>query len=220
DQFRAEHYCLVLWGHAFGLGFGRDHNVPLMLPDLKEALKAFKSAREEWSETPDGRLEILGTNACAMSYLEAAYEIREYAQLMVASQITVPFSGWPYDAILSRIEARTKPIELARLIVDAYVHQFDDLPGGDRLAMTVLDLEHARGLAERVDAVATAITSEIGRGRFNSDKLSFFRDIFMGAAAGDVRPLIDVARLCDALDGDDPVSERVRDAAVNLRRAV
>ena len=67
---------------------------------------------------------------------------------MVASQITVPFAGWPYNVILSRLGPITKEEELVetalKTIVNAYVTQFDDLPGGDRLAMTVLDLRQQR----------------------------------------------------------------------------
>ena len=81
-----------------------------------------------------------------MSYLEAAFELKDVVSLMVASQITVPFAGWPYHVILNRLGPCTKEeelVETAKMIVNAYVTQFDDLPGGDRLAMTVLDLRHA-----------------------------------------------------------------------------
>ena len=47
------------------------------------------------------------------------------------------------------------------MIVNAYVTQFDDLPGGDRLAMTVLDLRHAEKCGQRLESLATAIHNEI-----------------------------------------------------------
>ena len=31
-----------------------------------------------------------------MSYAEAAFELRESADFLVASQISMPFAGWPY----------------------------------------------------------------------------------------------------------------------------
>ena len=37
-KFPAEHYLLVMWGHAFGLGFGRDHGDPLAMTELAWAL--------------------------------------------------------------------------------------------------------------------------------------------------------------------------------------
>ena len=33
-MFPAENYFLVLWGHAYGLGFGRDHGDKLTLKEL------------------------------------------------------------------------------------------------------------------------------------------------------------------------------------------
>src|SRR5712671_5704825 len=99
QHYPAQHYMLVLWGHAFGLGFGRDHGDPLKLSELDGALQAFKTERGTQPDV-DSRLEILGTNACAMSYVEAAHELHCSVQYMVASQISVPFAGWPYDAVL------------------------------------------------------------------------------------------------------------------------
>ena len=90
-----EHFFLVLWGHNFGLGFGRDHNDPLTLPELKGALAKFG----------EGKLTMLGANTCAMSYAEAAFELQASADYLVASQTAVPLTGWPYTTILSRIAA-------------------------------------------------------------------------------------------------------------------
>ena len=45
--YPAEHYFLVLWGHAYGLGFGRDHDDPLTLDELKIALSAFFHERSQ-----------------------------------------------------------------------------------------------------------------------------------------------------------------------------
>ena len=48
------------------------------------------------------------------------------------------------------------------MIVNAYVTQFEDLPGGDRLAMTVLDLRQAKKYGQRLESLAKAIHTEIG----------------------------------------------------------
>jgi hypothetical protein len=221
-RFKARNYGLILWGHAYGLGFGRDHNDPLFLAEIKDAAAAFAAARQEqpWSKPGTGGiLELLGTNACAMSYIEAAYEMREVAQFMVASQITMPFAGWPYEAILGEIESADTPFALARSIIDAYVNQFNDLPGGNKLTMTALNLTRAGGLNMLVHELAVAIKESIRT--YGPATLSFFRDVFMGAAAGDVRPLIDVVRLCEALSQEDAeVSPRVRKAASKLAEAL
>jgi hypothetical protein len=217
EEYRAKNYCLVLWGHAFGVGFGRHKGDALLLPELRGALNTFKEKRSGTS------LELLGTNACSMSYLEAAFELKDVASLMVASQITVPFAGWPYNVILNRIGPDTKARTLAEIIVNAYVTQFDDLPGGDRLAMTVLDLQHAEKCGRRLEKLATAIHDEISKG-YNTDTMAELRDIFMGAAAGDVRPLIDLTTLCEILCGKgtvtmaDPIRETAADLLAGLRK--
>jgi len=219
-KFAANNYGLILWGHAYGLGFGRDHNKPLLLSDIKEAIDAFNTARQlRLGAKTKGKLELLGTNACAMSYVEAAYEIHEVTQFMVASQITMPFAGWPYEGILTQIKSDPEPLAVAKLITGAYVHQFDDVPNGDKLAMTALDLTHAPKLNVLVNKLAEAITERIQT--FQPDILAYFRDVFMGAAAGDVRPLIDVVRLCEALSREVPeISKPVRDAAKALATAI
>ena len=199
-KYRAHNYCLVLWGHAFGVGFGRDEGTALLVPGLREALVAFQKERKYKPAGADGRLELLGTNACSMSYLEAAFELKDVVSLMVASQITVPFAGWPYNVILNRVGPETDKRKLADTIVDAYVTQFDDLPGGDRLAMTVLDLQQADKCGQRLESLAKTIHAEISKG-YNTDTMAELRDIFMGAAAGDVRPLIDLPTLCEILGG-------------------
>jgi hypothetical protein len=215
DAYRAEHYCLVLWGHAFGVGFGRDEEDPLLLDELSDVLEDLKDAR---SGKP---LELLGTNACSMSYLEAAFELKDVVSLMVASQITVPFAGWPYGVILNRVTQDLSPIELAKVIVDAYVTQFDDLPGGDQLAMTMLNLTHAGICGEHLRTLASKIHDEISGG-FDTDTMATLRDTFMGAAAGDVRPLIDLTTLCEILRGDRPdkMATPIVDAATALLAAL
>ena len=66
----AEHYCLVLWGHSAGLGFGREHGNKLTLGELREALGKFQEHHGE-------RLDLLGGNTCTLAYAEAIYELQE-----------------------------------------------------------------------------------------------------------------------------------------------
>src|SRR6185369_8704804 len=98
----------VLWGHAYGLGFGRSHNRAITMSGLRSCLEGQK-------------VHVIGANACAMSYVEAVYELRRSADYLVASQISVPFVGWPYESVLKQIDDGTTPEKFGRLIVDAYV---------------------------------------------------------------------------------------------------
>ena len=81
-----DYYLLVLWGHAYGLGFGRgDHGNALTMAESADALQ--------------GRgIDILGANARAMSYAEAAYQLRSDTahlgpRFLIAPEVTMPFAG-------------------------------------------------------------------------------------------------------------------------------
>jgi hypothetical protein len=129
-KYRAKNYLLVLWGHAYGLGFGRDHDDALTLKDLDSALNAFKTYRRK-------KLDLLGVNACAMSYAEAAFQLKESTHYLVASQIAVPFAGWPYESILRAINNETKPEQLGKIIVDSYVDHFASSASDKQVSMTL-----------------------------------------------------------------------------------
>ena len=49
------------------------------------------------SKVPKGckAVDILGANACAMSYAECAYELQDAADFLLAPEITMPFAGAP-----------------------------------------------------------------------------------------------------------------------------
>jgi len=215
DMFPAEHYFLVLWGHAYGLGFGRDHGDKLTLKEIQGALDKFKSKRNEsgqqYNSQSDGRLELLGANACAMSYIEAAWELRASAQYLVASQISVPFAGWPYESILRQV-GNLGPKELGQLVLDLYVSHYNSQIRGERVAMSLLDLQKLQPpspemptLKDLIGRFADEIRNE-AFGNMGAKGRGPVRDIFIGAAAGDVRPLVDFHDLCEDF-GDTQSSE-------------
>lgn len=187
-----EKYCLVLWGHNYGLGFGRDHNDPLRLEELEKGLASLRDARE--GKPP---LELLGANACAMSYAEAAFQLRDVVKHMVASQIAVPFAGWPYTAILGSLKGDTTSEQFGRLVISRYADHFRTSPAGHQVSMTLLDLEQAEQLRELLDALSDAMIAALDtQNPTATDRLRHIRAAFLSTAAGDERPLIDARDLC------------------------
>ncbi|MEO5823677.1 MAG: clostripain-related cysteine peptidase [Vicinamibacteraceae bacterium] len=188
---------LVLWGHAYGLGFGRDHGDPLTLRELGSTLRQFAGV--------DGRkrpLDLLGANACAMSYAEAAYEMRGLVNYMVASQIAVPFAGWPYEAILSSIGQNTSETEVGTIVADRYVNHFRASRVGDQVAMALLNLAPAvlDTFKIRLDTLTGSLAATLDQSNpMLGDRLDHIRSAFLATAAGDVRPLIDLYDLTDKL---------------------
>lgn len=68
------------------------------------------------------RLDLLGFDACLMSMLEVAYQLRDETAIMVGSQEIEPGVGWPYDAILQGLVSHPSwsAQELAEMIVKSY----------------------------------------------------------------------------------------------------
>jgi hypothetical protein len=145
-NYPAGHYALILWDHGNGWESGVDGS-GFTAPAGKRVL----SLLEDWNNTnikgaplPNVlvakgigaaeaitgiKLDILGVDACLLATLEAAYEFRNSAAILVASQDAVQGYGWDYHGLLGRLTAN--PImsakELAVNMVDSY-RQFVESP--------------------------------------------------------------------------------------------
>jgi hypothetical protein len=204
----ADNYMLVLWGHAYGLGFGRDNGKALTLPEIAESLnpKYF-----------DGKtaVDILGVNACAMCYAEAIYELRHAARFLVAPEITMPFAGWPYQTVLDAIV--TEPDITANVlcdkIVDCFIDSFEEALESRTVALTAINLAAAEDLERKLAPLSSALVSAIG----DAATGKLIADAFLDTAHADSRPLIDLVDLCDRLQQiEAPSAATVKNAASEL----
>ena len=88
-------------------------------------------------------LSIIGMDACLMAMIEVQYQVRKFADFMVASQEVEPMRGWPYDNILAELAAQPTmtPSQLSTLIVDRYVESYANVGRGQQdLTQSAIDL--------------------------------------------------------------------------------
>jgi hypothetical protein len=87
------------------------------------------------------KLDILGFDACLMGMLEVAYEFKDQAYYMVASEETEPKDGWPYDLILFELyySPAMSAAELCSTIVNCYAYQMQN-QDGYRQTLSAIDL--------------------------------------------------------------------------------
>jgi hypothetical protein len=52
------------------------------------------------------KVDVVGMDACLMTMIEVAYQIRDHALVLVGSEETEPGPGWPHAAILGDLTAR------------------------------------------------------------------------------------------------------------------
>ncbi len=94
--YPAEHYVLDLWDHGSGWAICFDETSDddaLTMAELRTALAAINA-------TTNNTIDILAMDACLMGTLEVAYEIRNYASILVASEDAILAAGFPYDDII------------------------------------------------------------------------------------------------------------------------
>jgi hypothetical protein len=142
-----------------------------------------------------------------MSYVEAAYELRNAAKFLVAPEIAMPFAGWPYEKILNGIIDKPDigPQALGEKIVAEFVKSFRR----QDVALTLLNLEKAteRDLKQPLTILADALKESVKSKETGEEVAGAFLD----TAHGEVRPLIDLYDLCKRLNSiEEPKGRHTR----------
>jgi len=95
-----------------------------------------------------------------MSMIEVAYQVRDGATVMVASEDAEPGSGWPYRDILATLTANPglAADDLGRVITEQYVTSYDrSLLTSMPVTQAALDLERVASVVAAVDELARGL---------------------------------------------------------------
>lgn len=178
-ECEARNRALILWDHGNGwqnvhvfekvvaateVANERDEaqtgdSQPLFINDLRAVL----------DEKRD--IAVVGFDACLMSMIEIAFQLRDRAQFMVASQHLQPAArGWPYEALLRALtlNPRMEPEELVRTMVDTYAGSYNGAGDAVTLSGLRLSAEVDRAVAA-IDSFASALLDAIHDSDHNSN---------------------------------------------------
>ncbi len=157
DVYPAEHYLLILWDHGRGFEPPRrdllqdeDPTEKWMdVPTLGEALRTIKSHLSR-------PLDIVGFDACLMGMLEVAYEIRDTASYMVASENYEWGPGWDYQLALEPLleHPETSPVDLAQGLVSAFAEEYAE---DEDSTLAAVDLTQILSVRQALDALVLAL---------------------------------------------------------------
>lgn len=105
EAYPASHYILFLVGH--GMIVGNDSFLPddnpvsaITLKDLREILEGF--TKKVKNQEQKGAFDLLAMHSCSMSAIEVAYELRDTANFMMASEGPSFAGGWHYRQMLKK----------------------------------------------------------------------------------------------------------------------
>ncbi len=199
---------LVLWGHAYDFTFGQllgpggGSNTALNFTAIGDVLervqvdaKAVMSPGVKGGPLP--KLDILGFDACDIATAEVAYQLRDVAKFLLASQIGVPMPGWPYHLILDRIRKPRgsepiSPPELGSYAVRRYCGSYEATAA---VSLTMLNLCHTEELFRLTQGVAVELAMAIS----NPEMCERMARTFARSQTELGKPFVDVADLCLSL---------------------
>ena len=155
QNYPAKHYMLVMSSHGGGWknspplkarGLGQDYTsdttkqLLITLPDFKTILPDIKS-------TLGKKIDIIACDACLNGMVEVAYQFKDYADYLVASEEIVPGYGFPWDTIaISLVADPTRsPRDVTIDIVNKYYTSYNQQTN---TTIAAIDLS-------KIDAVAS-----------------------------------------------------------------
>ncbi|MBC7472688.1 MAG: hypothetical protein H7263_00230 [Candidatus Sericytochromatia bacterium] len=180
-NYPADHYGVILWNHGSGIFRGKellkpknakttplihetgflwdDHGGNMDIRDLGPILApAIKNTGK--------KAEFVDFDACLMSHVEAAYQLKDLSNFLVASEKTEAGDGNDYLGIMQAVSANPNMTgsQFSAMMVDSYAKSY--LPGGNQYTgrteeytLAATDTAQvAGGLTTAINALATELT--------------------------------------------------------------
>ena len=167
----SDNFMLMIQNHGNGyLGLCSDEGLPdsdlpkvwMSIDDLGKGIRAGTDAAGK-------TIDIIALDACTLGTVEIAYELRETASYLVASELGVPFDGMNYADLLSGLSKTPsiEPLDLACKLVDDYetwysapLHTLPTLYPymQDFASLSVIDLYALGDLVDAFALFADAVT--------------------------------------------------------------
>ena len=122
-RFPAKKTLLIIWGHGEGHD-GIAHDDVGGRGGSNISVKQLGSALSYITKTTGRKLDIIATDASSMQMTGIAYEIKDYAEVIVGSEESTPGQGFPYESILT--DLNNNPEMNARGLSDVIVRNYGD----------------------------------------------------------------------------------------------
>ncbi len=219
ENYPADYYSLILWDHGSGWRSTNSATLTASEPQTFKAVCVDATSNDDMllmSEVKQALfgkgLTLIGFDACLMSMVEVAYQLKDCAHYMVASEEVEPANGWLYANFLnSFIASGRSPINLGQAIIDAYALDY-------YYPMSLVDLSSIESMADAIDALSSALIDNLAEIK---DTISTARDNTLAfRSSSSPYAYIDLYDFLLNISSINEVSYEVNDAMNAVKRAV
>jgi len=113
------------------------------------------------------KFSLIGFDACLMSMIEIAQQLRNYSEVMVGSQEVELGTGWNYSYVLQPLlTEQYGPFDLAKQIIRSYTRTYQDITHD--FTQSAIDLRKSEHIEKNIDSVARLLLEAIRHQHKNS----------------------------------------------------
>ncbi|MEM4217369.1 MAG: clostripain-related cysteine peptidase [Candidatus Methanomethylicaceae archaeon] len=183
ENYPAQHYYLAIANHGRGTtgmawdGWDGTHRGDWQNGDYL-SVSELRTALKQATNSGQWKIDVLHYDACIMALFENAYQIKDYANYLVASQnlgwsvfayaqyaqagaagMQGAYAPYEFATIVSKVTASTTPQELAIKVADAYFNH----PAIQSYPRTIsaLDLSKANSVHQAMNAFSMALRNNL-----------------------------------------------------------
>ncbi len=167
ERYRPERTALIVWGHGGGYAStGYDESAGGDVLHTGE-LAAALAGRE---------LDVIGFDTDYAAAIEVAWELRESARFMVASQDAQPADGWEYDDLLRRfVDSDRTPRSLANSIGESYASIYSEIASA---TLSTIRLDRVTALMDALNNFSDALSGAIDSSEVRDEiRATLFYDV-------------------------------------------
>ncbi|MDH4210468.1 MAG: clostripain-related cysteine peptidase [candidate division WOR-3 bacterium] len=132
SSFPADRYLVILWDHGSGWSampnrsFGADWSSGNV---LSIANGDFEKALDNAYQYTGERIDLFAFDACLMQQIEVAFELKDFAHILLAPQSIMPLPGFRYDEVIQIIHADPgiNAADLSRGIAQSTVSNYQNI---------------------------------------------------------------------------------------------
>jgi hypothetical protein len=169
ENFPADNYILDLWNHghaAYGVIDDETSMNHFIVDDVQTAINnALATTTEE--------IDIISMDACDMSTIEVAWELRNLSRYFMGSETGT--GGYPYKVIIERLKMNSNinASTLCELMVDAYSIHYRFYPYN---CFSVINQTKLSDIPEVFNSFVAELITTLDNGNFD-DIFAFSRDL-------------------------------------------